>query len=433
MANRMIDLGSLSGESVEQSSFEVRGGMPAQRTYAQRVCREQDPLVTVGRRILATAGIQGGPNFSIPNGTSPSGGTQSYPENGFQRTRIEVIQRLTPGCRLRVEGLALPSGPTQRLTANGWIQDGSYGALVVEITYSNGINQYTRTVELPVPSSGELNGGEPEAFAGSWMRVLSTIIPHPNEVEDAPAFSGEVDVLISIISKGSLRLIDACVYEIPYELHHDDTHREGMIHLAQGNYPSAYALTGQNLPTDARFGARQNLKTLNDQRQLWGPTLLQWSSWDETTAGVTDADPDPLIISSTSFVGLPYSGLTSYSTNNPGWSVSSGGTARCAEWSGILELRERVGVIPVVCRVYARVQTAGDIGIVRFQSAPHSYCDLQVTSTSYGWISGLWWVACPIHQNIQSVLQMFARVVSTDQLWIRYITVSYGGHATLAQ
>ncbi|WP_434424627.1 hypothetical protein [Nannocystis pusilla] len=430
----MIDLQSISGESVEQSSFEVRGGMPAQRTYAQRVCREQDTLVTVGRRILAAAGIEGGSNFSIPNGTDPDGGSQVYPGKNFERTRLEVIQRLTPGCRLRVEGLALPSGPNSTTTGIGsWWSDGRYGALVVEVVYSNGINQYTRRVELPVPSSGETNGGEPEAFAGSWMRVLSTIIPHPNEVEDAPAFSGEVDVLVSIISKGSLRLVDAVVYEVPYELHHDDTHREGMIHLAQGNYPSAYALTGQNLPTDARFGARQNLKTLNDQRQLWGPTLVQWSSWDETTAGVTDADPDPLIISSTSFVGLPYSGLTTYSTSNPGWSVSSGGTARCAEWSGILELRERVGVIPVVVRVYARVQTAGDIGIVRFQSAPHSYCDLQVTSTSYGWISGLWWVACPIHQNIQSVLQMFARVVSTDQLWVRYITVSYGGHATLAQ
>lgn len=434
MGKRTIDLWVVNNQPVASSPGGVLGGAPASVTSARKASAQQDPLVTVGRRILATAGIQGGPNFSVPNGTDPNGGTQVYPGKNFERTRLVVGQRLTPGCRLRVEGLALPSAPNSTTTGIGsWWSDGRFGALIVEVLYDNGVNQYTRTVELAVPSSGETNGGEPEAFAGSWMRVLSADIDHPANVEDNAAFSGEVDVEISIVMKGSLRLIDACVYEVPYELHHDDTHREGMVHLAQGTYPSEYALTGANLPTDARWGARQNLKTVHDQRQLWGPAIMQWSSWDETTAGVTDAEPDPLVISSTSFVGIPYSGITTYSESNPGWSVSSGGTARCAEWAGILELREAVGVIPVVVRVYARVQSAGDVGIIRFQTAAHSYADIRVTATTYGWVEGLWFAACPIAANILSVLQIFARVVASDQVWIRYMSIHYGGHAALAQ
>ncbi|MCY1055444.1 hypothetical protein [Nannocystis sp. SCPEA4] len=434
MGKRSIDLEVVNGQVIPPFLGNGSGGAVASRGDARGACSRQDQLVTVGRRILAATGIQGSPQFSIPNGTDPNGGSQVYPGKTFERTRLVVGQRLTPGCRLRVEALVLPAGPNSTTTGIGsWWSDGRYGSLIVEVEYTNGINSYDREVEMAAPSSGEANGAEPTAFHPLGIRVLNATIEHPANVEDAPAFSGEVDVTISIVMKGSLRLIDACVYEVPYELHHDDTHREGAVHLAQGTYPSEYALTGANLPTDARWGARQCLKTVHDQRQLWGPALMQWSSWDESTAGVTDAEPDPLVISSTSFVGIPYSSITTYSESNPGWSVSSGGTARCAEWSGILELREGVGCIPVVVRVYARVAATGDVGIIRFQSAPHSYADIRVTATTYGWVEGLWWMACPIHSNILSVLQIFARVQASDQVWIRYMSIHYGGHAQLQQ
>jgi len=432
MGKRSIDLEIVGGQVMTSTPGLALGGQQAQREDARKICSQQDQPVTVGRRVLATAGIMGAPQFSVANGDDPAAGFAVYPAAGFERTRIVVGQRLTPGHRLRVEGLALPSGPNSATLGTGsWFEQGRYGSLIVEVDYVAPGDSSSVAVELAVPSSGEAFGAEPQAFAGSWMRVLSADLP----VFDAqdPDFSGEVDVTITIISKGSLRLIDCCVYETPNVLTHDDTHREGMVHLAQGTYPSEYALTGANLPTDARWGARQALKCAHDQRMLWGPAIFQWSSWDESTAGVTDAEPDPLVISSTSFVGIPYSGITSYSEDNPGWSVSSGGTARGAEWAGILELREGVGVVPVVVRVYGRVQTAGDIGIIRFQTAPHSYCDLRVTATTYGWVEGLWWASCPIAANILSVLQIFARVLSTDQVWIRYMSIHFGGHAQLAQ
>lgn len=416
-----------------QTFYSAEGGEPARRSVAHQACKDQDIPVTGGRRILAATGIQGETGFSVLNGTDPDAGTQWYPEEGFERTRLVVRQRLTPGCRLKVLALALPSGPNSDTAGEGhYWEGGRTGRLKVVATWNNGADEWSGTLDMSVPSSEETHGAEPDAWTPWGIRKLQGFVPIPPPVEDSPDWSGEVDVTIEIIAVASLRLIDCCVHEEPYEIHHDDDDREGTIHLAQGTYPSEYALTGKDLPNDARFGARQILKTLRDQRQLWGPTIMQWSSWKETTAGVTDADPDPLSITSTTFTEVTGTGITTFDEDRAGWSVSSAGNARCAEWSGILELRERVGVIPVVCRVYASVASGGDVGIIRFRSAPHSWCDLRVTSTSYGWVSGLWWMACPIHAEIGSVLQVFARVQATDTLRIRYISVSYGGHAALA-
>ena len=412
----------------------VESGAIAKADRIMRVSDTQDGVGSHGRRILANAGIRGAANFLVNQNDNPNyQPVQTYPEP----TRIcEIGQwyaRLMPGMRLRVDLLAIPSGPCQLSFAepySAWMEQGRLGVLGVTVRYEWSGGSSERSVDVSVPGSTETYGAEPEAFAAGGLRYYFAVIPHPADMEDNPEYCGEVKVRIALESKASLRLVDCVVSEEPYEYWRDDTHREGPIHNPGTKYPSEYAITGRALPSDARCGARQHLKTVWDQRQYWGPALWQWSSWDESNADITYTEPRAVTTSSTSLVNLIHQSLTSYSAGNPGWSMSSGGTARCAEWSGILELRERAGVVPVTVRVYGYV--SGGTGTVRVQSGSQSLVELTITNTSADWIEGLAWLECGIHQNVFSNLQVLGKISSAiRELSVLYMSIDYGGHMQL--
>jgi hypothetical protein len=194
-----------------------------------------------------------------------------------------------------------------------------------------------------------------------------------------------------------------------------------------------YPLTGRNPSADNRWGSQQAVKSLNDQRQIWGPCLMAWSCWNEDLVAANATEGTASVFTATTYRELVHS-ATSYSTTAPGFSVSSGAYARNLEQSGPLELRNVNGVIPVTVRVYARVTTAGHSGTVRFQTAPFSMRDLNVTSTTWQWISGLAWLRVPVHASLDSHLQIHCKVTSAGhQLEIRYASVEYGGHYEVAE
>lgn len=414
----------------------VEGGIIAKGDRIETAASAQDRLVSHGRRILANAGIRGAANFLVPQNDNPDyQPVQIYPEPTRICTIGQWYARLMPGMRLRVDILAVPSGPCQLSFAepySAWMKQGLLGVLGVTVRYEWSGGSAERSVDIVVPSSAETYGAEPEAFAMGGIRYLYAIIPHPADVEDNPEYCGETKVRITLESKASLRLVDCVVSEEPYEYWRDDSYREGPIHNVKGQYPSEYAITGKSLPTDARFGSRQFLKTTWDQRQYWGPALFQWSSWDESNADLSYTEPRAVTTSSTSFVNIIHQGLTSWGTGNPGWSMSSGGTARCAEWAGILELRERAGVVPVTVRAYASV--SGGTGTIRFQSGSQSLVELTITNTSAEWIEGLAWLECGLHQNVFSNLQVLGKISSAIQeLSVFYMSIDYGGHFQLQE
>ncbi|MCY0990621.1 hypothetical protein OV203_25990 [Nannocystis sp. ILAH1] len=433
MAKRGLPV-SIAGYSTTKH-VEVAGGRLAKLSTLEAAAVAQDPLVVWGSRIVATAGLLGTSSFAVLNGSNPSSMTQIYPEEDHERILLQTRVRLTPGTRPAVVALALPSGPTQyEMDMGAWRQDSLTGSLIILCNWDDGTNNYNTVWESnSVPSSGELYGSEPQAFHPLGIRRIQANIPHPNDVEDAPSFSGEVTLTIEIRAKGSLRLIDCAVYEKPYEYWRDDTHREGPFHIATAKYPSEYAITGIDASgeTDFRYGPRQFLKTLRDQRSYLGPTIFQWSAHDESTGSVTATEPTPATTGSTTLGNILHTNLTSWIATRPGWSISSG-TGRPAEWNGLLELRERNGVLPVTCRVYCKVSSG--TGTIRFQSENYSLTELTTTSTSYTWVEGLAWLRCGLHQNLFSVLSVLARVSTLGvTLSILYVSVDYGGHYKLEQ
>jgi hypothetical protein len=222
------------------------------------------------------------------------------------------------------------------------------------------------------------------------------------------------------------------VYESPALAVHDDTHREGTVSGYQSPLPFEYPITGHSYPTQAVFGSHQANKSIGDQRSVWGPVLFNWSSWNEDTAAVTATEGTAVSITQTAFRDLSSTGITSYASTNPGWSVASGAYARNIEQSGSLELRDKNGCIPVTVRAWARVTSVAHTGTIRFQTADYAYRDLTVTgSTAFQWYSGLAWIRVPVHASLDSLLQVLCKVGGVGQVMeVRHVSVEYGdGHA----
>ena len=250
---------------------------------------------------------------------------------------------------------------------------------------------------------------------------------------DGPGWVEHVTAEITLTAIGGLRPVEIILFENPKPVvQHDDSHRECTIPMVPllGGMPDT-AVIGRVYPTDARLGSHQAAKSMRDYRKLVGPYLFSWSSWDDTGVSMTDdAEGLPMTVTSTSFRDIKYS-ITSYDADNPGWSMSSGGTARNLEQSGPLELRGKNGVIPVLVRAYAKVSSG--TGTIRFQAEQYSLRDLTTTSTSYVWLEGLAWLRCGPHQSVDSLLEVFGKCSGGGTLSVRYLSVEHYGNYVLTE
>lgn len=415
---------------------KIRGGSLATQSSRDAALRTQVQCAPNGRRIVCRGGVQGAERSFVQTGFDPEiPSLQIYPLATQERVIARQRVRITPGYWLQVHATFLPTGPAQQFALGEWSEGKPGGFLRVDVSWTNGVSTETSSIKM-TPNVSDLEYKSlPTTPGGCWgvlQAMESTILRPPSAA--LPAWSEHVEASIAIVAIGGVRPLDVIVYEKPQNYTRSEVYRECTI----PNFPAAgageYPITALEQPTDPTQGSQQANKSIGDQRGVWGPVLATWSSWQEASTAAT-TEGAPVIVTQTTFRDLSSTTITGYSASNPGWSVSSGGYARNLEHSGALELRDKVGAIPVICRVYARMTNAAHTGTVRFQTADYSYRDLTVTgSTAFGWYSGLAWLRVPVHASIDSLLQVLCKVGGAgQQLEVRAMSVEYGGHYTIAQ
>ena len=194
------------------------------------------------------------------------------------------------------------------------------------------------------------------------------------------------------------------------------------------DYP--YQRLSETSPDGNPRGGTWHLQNVaNAQSERMGPVLLHWSSYDEDDEDVRITESAPVEFTSTSFVSITNSSITSYDSDNEGWLVGTGAYARRRKYSDP-DAMPNTGVIPVWCRVYAAGVAGGvnSAGIVRIQSSEHEWVDVTVPSGStYGWIDQFGTVCCGRGPGQPSVVQIFARRTGgAGGISVRNVLVEHG-------
>jgi hypothetical protein len=423
--------------STQEPGFEpvgvcenIKGGRLATQSTRDAALVTQMRCTNHGRRIVCRGGIQGQPSTFVISGVDPEIPGQVYPLATAERILARQRVRVTPGYYFQIRGLFLPTGPAQQFTLGEWKEGKPGGSVRIDVTWSNGFDTSSNSVKINPAGSLLEYKALPTATGGCWdvLEVKEASLFSPQE----PGWTEGLTADITIVAIGGARPLDIVVYESPALAVHDDTHREGTVSGYVSPLPIEYPITGQSYPTQAVFGSHQANKSIGDQRSVWGPVLFNWSSWNEDTAAVTATEGAAVSVTQTAFRDLSSTGITSYASTNPGWSVASGAYARNIEQSGSLELRDKNGCIPVTVRAWARVTSVAHTGTIRFQTADYAYRDLTVTgSTAFQWYSGLAWIRVPVHASLDSLLQVLCKVGGVGQVMeVRHVSVEYGdGHA----
>lgn len=438
MAKRKSDLKTIDPISFSPKGVgdKVRGGALATQKSRDAALMTQMQVLPRGARVLCRAGIQGQLSMLVADGVSPGPPVQVYPLATAERVMARARVKLTPGYEIQGWALCLPSGPTQDFSTAEWKEGIPNGTIKINATITGSEGSSLVSASYGPNWSTELNKGLPSG-AGACFDVLELIgmdITIP-EWSETPGWTEGLRADISIIAIGSARPLDIIIYEVPNIAVHDETHREATVPSFPPQMNYQHAITAVSQSTNPTGGSQQANKSLQDLRQVHGPMLMQWTTWNEDLVSITATEGTAIQIIQTFFRDLHSTSIIAHADNNPGWSVSSGAYARNLEQSGPLELRGVNGAIPVIVRVYARMLNAAHVGTVRFQTESYSLRDITVTgSTSFAWYSGLAWIRVPVHASLDSLLQVLAKVNSAGQtLEIRYLSAEYGGHYTVAE
>ncbi len=434
MTTRKCDLTKIDTEwSPSGVAAKVRGGAIASQSSRDAALYTQMRILPHGRRLLARAGLGGGTAFMVPDGTNPHNVSKIYPNKTSERVMARQKCRLTPGYTIRVTGIFAPSGPTQTPTPSGGFYEEDSGVSGVRFTVllGNGISNVTKSITLVPKFSNETYKALPTDLWAALEKM--TKVFNFAELKTAGWTEG-VTATITVTALGGVRPVDLTVSEEPNsDAQQDDTHRECSIPMVKAaGVESEYAITGYSYTGNARGGSHQAAKSMRDQRQVCGPMLAYWSCWNEAVATVGATEGVAVSATSTSFADILGNSVTTWASTNPGWSVSSGGTARTLEQSGPLELRGVNGVVPVICRAYMKSGGGGSTATVKLQTESYSLRELTSTSSSYAWVEGLAWMRCGIHQTDQSNLQVFIKSSSISfAASIAYLSVEVAGNYTI--
>lgn len=431
MGKRTTDLSKIDQEwDPSGVAVKIRGGAVASQSSRDAALYAQMRILPHGRRKLASCGLVGGTNFMVPDGTNPHNVSKVYPDTTSARVMARQKCFLTPGYTVRVTGIFAPSGPTQTTAPDGmgfYNEDAGVAGVRVTVVIDNGITNVSKTITLVPKWSNEQYKGLPTNLWGSLHAIAKTFTF--DELKTAGWTEG-VTATITITALGSVRPVEICVSEEPNISQQDDTHRECTIPMIKATGVEAeYAITGLEYPGRAYSGSHQAAKSMRDQRQVCGPMLAYWTCWNESAALVGATEGIAASSTSTSFVDILTTGITAWSADNPGWSMSSGGTARTLEQGGPLELRGVNGVVPVICRAYMKSGGGGSTATVRMQTQSYSLRELTTTSSSFVWVEGLAWMRCGVHQTSPSNLQVFIKSSSISfAAAIAYLSIEAAGN-----
>lgn len=410
------------------------GGKLAKRDRVLSAFANPDRLLGNGRRLIGRVGMHGSATMGVGSADPSSGFTQIYPTRVAVRTMLRARWTPTPGHFPMLSALVLPSGMTQKGPAGTWIADVPYGLISVRVTF-DAVASETVTWSKVLPVSGEQWAGEKQAPGAAWASLTRLEIPlvAPDNIKKAGPMHDWSEITLataSISVVGGARIVDAVIQERPWAYVRDvanDIHYSSTLVTNQSGqivktYPVEYPVDERG-PSDPTYGSNNLADVVHRQQNLLGPVLASWSSWDETTQGVASTDADSVSTSSTTFVDMVHSSLTSWAAGNPGWSLSSGGNAQQFKSSNALrETRDKNACVPVRIWVWCH-RTGSGTATLRFQSADYSIAELHVSSSTEAFRSCTGHLRCGLDS---SVLTMFGKTASgADTLHVRHFLVEY--------
>jgi hypothetical protein len=426
--------------------FEAR--QPARKTPLVSLFRAQDRCVTMGRRVLLTQSLRGCAAWLVPD-TDPVAGSQTHPLNTTVRTVARGKLELTPGHMLRLSVLCGLSGQTQRVGGAAFVEDGAGGTLRVTITWTDSLGATESTThDVDLPASGlefaaSIDGSE----GGQWkaLRVveLSGIFPEnlgTNVARNRWTLGTTVEVAIANI--GGCRVVDACVSEEPLAIAYeaDDTSARWVSHMLgnaePGGTPPSITHPYQRLSEsvadgDPRGGTWHVQDVANNQALRLGPTLITWGYYDEDDAGITTTEVAGITTTSSTFVGVPNTSITTWSNTQQGWDISAAGYARPYQHNHPSAVGND-GVIPVRFRVYYTCG-ATTTGVARIQSAADSWVDVALSAGTTGWATAYGYLRCGQGPGDPATTMAFLRRASgANNVTLHYLSLYRSGNFAVA-
>lgn len=408
---------------------------------------QEGDKVPCARRVLMLRHPGGGDGFMVHG--DPPAHPQNYPEAGVWRTVRQVTCSLAPGAGLEMRVVAVRSGMTEWEDPNPlWQPYGAGGRIRVTVDYDNGTSTDTATAEVDLAPSPNDDGAEPTAAGGSWGYLLFKHVPlvAPAGVKagtpsELAKWSEGTVITITVDDQGGTRVIQCSVQEVPYKhvVAHDEE-SEVSIHgwpheLQPLARPQTEATDGATWE-EHRQGTARGLAVAERQGQQLGPIVASWGSFSETLAEVSDTDPDPIQVTSTSYVGLSIgSSITTWSADGPGYAVPGYYALRNPE--NLPSVLNGAGTIPLRLRVHARFTGPGsNTGYLKFQVTARSWVILEVDQAAVGST----WTDLKLTGFIESMvapndftvnLQDFVKV-SGGTLELRYWSLEWGDKAVPA-
>lgn len=417
------------------------GGQPPKRDRILSVFGQVDRFYGNSRRIVARVGLAGSNQFHVGNFNPTSGGVQVYPTKTARRVAARSQFALSPGCFLRFSCIVAPSGMTQRMTGINWVADKPMGEIIVRATFdgmSSSTVEFTRSLHV----SSEVWAAEDTDDGATWSGLKRYDIPliYPADAKDNIfnmwRYSEGVTCNLEVIYRGGVRCVDAFVSELPFAYVRDvgtDLESDFSMVLATDNvgdhvknYPAPFPIEEKS-STDPCFGSLLLADVAHKQHKSLGPVLATFTSWNETTQGVTATEAAALTTSSTTFVNLVSTSLSTWAESNPGWSIASGGQAQqFASSNALRELRDKDAVVPVRIWVYGARSVSGTASL-RFQTRDYSVAEMTISSATEAWYSSvIGHLRCGLNAEDASNLQVFGRVsTALSTLSVRAIVLEY--------
>lgn len=418
-------------------------GHVAQAAPVHEALKAQDRILGHGARIVAHVGLAGGNAWQADATMVPESGEQTHPDSVGFRVVARSKVRLTPGCSLRVRAACTRSGTQMKdFVGDGWGYVGTGGQIKVSVTYDNGVDGPLSVSATMTPKASALDDGlEPGGPGEAWADlhvVLADLFP-PQLFESAVVarrWSENVDAAITIYFRGGVRVVDCVVFEAParYARDTEDDDPDYSTHLHTSGtadplpkYPSPWPITRRSDAAggDPSGGSLMALSVATRQAQALGPTILQWTSWSEAQ-DVTLTEAAPASTTSTTWINLMAPAIGSWSAAGAGWAAGSPGFARRADLAGPLELRGKVGVVPVLVRAWCRVTNNAHPGALRLHAAAHCLVELAVTSETWGWVTAPAWLECGLNGDDPRSWQLLARSSNAAAaVQVRYVSIDY--------
>lgn len=378
---------------------DARGLEPMRKTPALVPGLAQDRLAASSRRILLSGGLRGGDSWLTSSEADPS--SLVAPDS---ETKISVAGpmefTLNAGCVLVLRALYLPAGYTMQGLEDGYVLNGKRGAITADITWTSGISGTDTTEHIIEMEVSQDEWGAPPSGSGAWSGIRERwIVMSPTgwgtdaaqtRLYGAPGTTAEIEV--SYI--GGARVVYWCVYELPYEIVASLSDGQGAwggmttgAGMPLETFPHEYPVTRASESGNPYEGSLALLEGVAQNYAAAQGGGIHWRAGGEHVDAITDVlslgasgtgndEYPPLEITSTTPVNILNSNFTQWDANGPGFSASQLGY--CAGY----DASQTSGTRSVMCKVTVRWKTSANTGMLRVQTAPHSFVELETTSTS---------------------------------------------------